>query len=280
MKKILFIAIWTVAITVAMSMCVCAETVFETEKIIQCKNAHKTPLSSTTFEGSISDTVFQLAGSDVIDPAMITEPELSFNFYVPEDGNYTMYLHGAFPGGGSDSYFYKFDDNPWKDVHPSSKGNTLYWSTVVTNHYLTAGLHTFHLHHRESGTFFDCFSIIKSDGEFKIIINGATLESDVPPYVENGISMVPFRAFSEALGAEVTWDGEKRAATITTDKLSLTVVENSKEAYFRKFPVQLESPARIINGRFMVPVRFVAGNLQYSINWIPQTNHTFIEKIK
>ena len=121
-------------------------------------------------------------------------------------------------------------------------------------------------------------SVMASD--INVTIDGKVQSYDVMPVIENGRTLVPMRGIFEALGAEVSWDGENRSATIKTDKLSLTVVENSEEAYFRKFPVKLESPARIINGRFMVPVRFVAGNLQYSINWIPQTNHTFIEKIK
>lgn len=277
-KKLLFITICSIVILGAMAMCVSAEPIFETEKLIKCEDIYNSSLMPTTYAESFGDRVYFISGNVVTDPAMITEPELSFKFYVPEDGNYTMYLHGAFPTSGADSLFFKFDDDEWKDIHPKSNGNTLYWTVVTTNRHFTQGEHTFYLHHRETGTFFDCFSIIKSDGDFKIIVEGTTLESDVAPYIENGVSMIPFRALAEALGAEVTWNGEERSATIKTPKISLTVVENSGEAYFGKFPIKLESPARIINGRFMVPVRFVAGNLQYEINWISQTNHAFIEK--
>ena len=111
-----------------------------------------------------------------------------------------------------------------------------------------------------------------------MLVEGNTLETDVAPYIENGVSMVPFRALGEALGADVGWDAEKRSATITSGKISLTIVENSNTAYWANFPMKLETPARIINGRFMVPVRFVADNLQYDISWAPGTNHAFITK--
>jgi len=278
MKKFLIIGFFALATIISMTLCVSAETVFETEKLIKCEDVYSSSLLPTTYAKSFGDRVYFTSGNVVTDSTLITEPDLYFKFNVPQDGNYTMYLHGAFPTGGSDSFFFKFDNDEWKDIHPQSKGNMLYWTVVTTNHYFTAGEHTFYLHHREVGAVFDCFSIIRSDGDFKIIVEGATLESDVAPYIENGVSMVPFRALAEALGAEVTWNGEERSATIKTPKVSLTVVENSGEAYFGNFPIKLESPARIINGRFMVPVRFVAGNLQYEVNWISYTNHAFIEK--
>ncbi len=278
MRKLLLISIAILSFIVAFGICASAETIFETEKLIKCEDIYNAPMAPTTYDNSFGSRVFFTAGSVVTDPTTITAPDMSFKFNIPKDGKYTMYMHGAFPGEGADSLFFKFDDDEWKDIHPKSQGESLYWSTVVTNHYFSAGEHTFYMHHREVGTFFDCFSIIESDGEFKIVVEGATLETDVAPYIENGVSMIPFRALAETLGAEVTWNGEVRSATIKTPQVSLTVVENSGEAYFGKFPIKLESPARIINGRFMVPVRFVANNLQYEVTWIAKTNHAFIIK--
>lgn len=38
-----------------------------------------------------------------------------------------------------------------------------------------------------------------------VTLNGETLQFDIPPTVENGRTLVPMRAISEALGASVIW---------------------------------------------------------------------------
>lgn len=43
-----------------------------------------------------------------------------------------------------------------------------------------------------------------------IKVNGVTLETEIPPFIKNGTTMVPLRSIFEALGAKVEWNGEKR----------------------------------------------------------------------
>lgn len=42
------------------------------------------------------------------------------------------------------------------------------------------------------------------------------VELDVPPQIMNDRTMVPLRAISEAIGADVQWDGENYSVVITT----------------------------------------------------------------
>ena len=277
MKKILTIAFILTILIFAISAYASENVVFETGKRILCDEINNTAMSSVSQEGSFGNQVYFSSGNNVVDPAEIKNPLMSFEFYAPEDGKYTIYTHGIFPNNGSDSFFFKVDDMPWQDVHPNDRGMNLVWVATGTIN-LTKGKHTFYWHHREVGSYFDCFSIIKSGEDFKVIIDGSVLESDVPPYIENNISMIPFRALGEALGAEVSWNAEERSATISNGLIALKIVENSEKAYWGKFPIQLGTPARIINGRFMVPIRFVVDNLQYTIRWTPGTNHAFIIK--
>lgn len=276
MKKLIFLSILIIASLAIFTTCASAETVFETEKRILCEEINNSRMVRSTCDGSFGNSVYSSVEAVIKDPAEIKEPLMSFKFNAPEDGTYAIYTHAIFPTDGSDSFFYKIDDMMWKDVHPNAKGQNMVWF-AVGNVTLTAGEHTFYWHSREVGSTFDCFTISKC-GDFKVIVAGETLVSDVAPYVENGISMIPFRALGEALGAEVSWDAEKLSATITTGKISLTIVQDSNTAYWANFPMKLDTPARIINGRFMVPVRFVADNLQYDITWAPGTNHAFITK--
>lgn len=51
-------------------------------------------------------------------------------------------------------------------------------------------------------------------GSQEMIVQGKTTVLDVAPRVENGRTLVPLRAISEALGAEVTWDEQTQTVTV------------------------------------------------------------------
>jgi len=64
----------------------------------------------------------------------------------------------------------------------------------------------------------------------RLFINGREIKPDVPPVIIDNRVMVPIRAVSEALGAQVTWDTEKRAVYINNDtKPALTLPEKKPE---------------------------------------------------
>ncbi|MED0756896.1 stalk domain-containing protein [Aneurinibacillus thermoaerophilus] len=51
----------------------------------------------------------------------------------------------------------------------------------------------------------------------KLIVNGQQINSDVPPQVINGRTMIPARPLAEALGATVEWDAKNNAVMITSN---------------------------------------------------------------
>lgn len=50
----------------------------------------------------------------------------------------------------------------------------------------------------------------------RLIVNGHIINSDVPPMMINGRTMVPARFVAEPLGATVNWDEAMQAVIITT----------------------------------------------------------------
>lgn len=58
-----------------------------------------------------------------------------------------------------------------------------------------------------------------ANNPIKMIVNGAEINTDVPPQTIDGRAMVPARALSEALGAEVTWDAENHTVLIENKNL-------------------------------------------------------------
>lgn len=61
----------------------------------------------------------------------------------------------------------------------------------------------------------DC-TIKMTVGETALYVNGEKIEMDTAPFIEDGTTLVPVRAVSESLDAEVTWNDEKRRVEITT----------------------------------------------------------------
>ena len=50
--------------------------------------------------------------------------------------------------------------------------------------------------------------------KYIMTVNDEVKRVDAPPYIENGRTMVPLRAISEGLGADVGWDGTEQKVTI------------------------------------------------------------------
>ncbi|SMP43226.1 stalk domain-containing protein [Anoxynatronum buryatiense] len=100
-----------------------------------------------------------------------------------------------------------------------------------------------------------------------IEIDGEPLAMDVAPVIEAGRVLVPVAPLMRALGAEVQWQPENRQVIIEhhSDRVVLTI--DSAQAAFNDALIQLQVPARILEGRTLVPLRFVSETLQANVRW-------------
>ncbi len=110
-----------------------------------------------------------------------------------------------------------------------------------------------------------------------IRINGRFLYSDVPAFIENGRTLVPLRAIFEGVGAEVSWDADTATATGTKDGTTVQITEGSNIAKVNGNDVTLDVAANTYDGRFMVPVRFIAESLGATVNWRAEAQIVDIE---
>ncbi len=114
-----------------------------------------------------------------------------------------------------------------------------------------------------------------NNGGIAININGKFLETDQPPVIENGRTLVPLRAIGEALGCEVSWENESKTAIFTQGdvKAEITVGKSSilvgDGVYDEELPI--DTPASIINSRTMIPLRVLSECFGYSVDWNAQT---------
>jgi hypothetical protein len=113
------------------------------------------------------------------------------------------------------------------------------------------------------------FQQVAVKAEIRVFVNGYQLVLDVPPFISEGKTLVPLRGVFEFLGANVSWDESKKEATITKDTLALVVPLNQDFALKNGEQIALDTPAQIVNGRVMIPVRFIAEALGEKVEWDP-----------
>ncbi len=104
-------------------------------------------------------------------------------------------------------------------------------------------------------------------GAIDVVVDSQPLAMDVPPTIENSRTLVPLRAIFERLGAEIVWDGATQTVTATKDTSTISLTIGQNTAYQNGKAITLDTPAKIIEGRTLVPVRFVSEALGAKVFW-------------
>lgn len=103
--------------------------------------------------------------------------------------------------------------------------------------------------------------------DIKVLLDGASLSFDVPPIIENGRTLVPFRKICEALGAEVEWDEETRTVAAFKDNKTILLKVGEDTAYINQTPTKLDTAPIIKNDRTLIPLRFLSEAFGAAVNW-------------
>ncbi|WP_342415048.1 stalk domain-containing protein [Paenibacillus sp. FSL R10-2782] len=100
-----------------------------------------------------------------------------------------------------------------------------------------------------------------------VFIDGKQQQYEQPATSISGSMLVPFRAVFEALGAKVKWDGATKTVTATKGNTTIKLTVGSRDAYINGKLVRLNAAPRLINGKVMVPIRFVSEALGAKVKW-------------
>ena len=112
--------------------------------------------------------------------------------------------------------------------------------------------------------------------EIKVKLNGKNIAFDQPPIIENGRTLVPLRAIFEALGASVDWDNDTQTVTSAKDDTNIKLTINDKTMYVNGVSKTLDVPAKLLNGRTLVPVRAVSEAFDCKVDWENASNTVII----
>jgi len=107
-----------------------------------------------------------------------------------------------------------------------------------------------------------------------IYINDIPQQIEVPPQIIEGRTYLPIRYIIEPLGGKIYWDSIcKKISIIFKDKnIDLWIGKNIAKVNETNKLIDPNNPKvvpLIIQGRTMIPIRFVAENLGCKVNWDP-----------
>jgi hypothetical protein len=104
-------------------------------------------------------------------------------------------------------------------------------------------------------------------------LDGSEIQFDQPPITQNNRTLVPLRAIFEALGAKVDWDNDTKNITATKDNMVINLKIGSRATKVNGKTVNLDQAAIEMNGRTLVPLRFIGESLGATVNWDESTQH-------
>ncbi len=119
-------------------------------------------------------------------------------------------------------------------------------------------------------------SVLCASSAPKLIINGEMVITDVSPVVRNGRTLVPIRIVSEKLGSTVDYNSKTKGITIKRNNTTIKLTVDNKTATVNGVKKSLDEPARAVNGRTLVPVRFVSESFGISVQYKSGVNEVHI----
>lgn len=103
--------------------------------------------------------------------------------------------------------------------------------------------------------------------EIILYMNDKILQPDVPPLLKEARVLVPLRIISESLGATVNWDSSSGKIEVELNGKKLGLTLGSKRVMVNGVPEELDVPPSLVNGRTLLPLRFVGENLGLNVQW-------------
>lgn len=130
-----------------------------------------------------------------------------------------------------------------------------------------------------------------------LVIDGKKVDYQLPPitlYVNkqlvqtkvmnpiqlNDRILVPSREVFEAMGAKVGWNHAIKQVTVEYKNKKIILSVNQTTALLNGSQVTMDVPAKIINDKVMIPVRFVSEAIGMTVTWKGETRAVWIEEPK
>lgn len=106
--------------------------------------------------------------------------------------------------------------------------------------------------------------------ELTLVLNGEKFvpsEGQMPPVIVEDRTLVPVREVFEKLDGSVNWENEIRKVSVSLNGKNIELLINNRTVLIDGKETKLDVPAKIINNKTMVPVRFISENCGLNVEW-------------
>lgn len=108
-----------------------------------------------------------------------------------------------------------------------------------------------------------------------VIVNGTTL-SDAYAIQQDGRTIVAIRPICDALGVSLDWNASTQTAIGQKGNNIFQLVIGDKNAKVNNAFVELDVPGKVIDGKTLVPVRFIGESLGAIVNFDSSINAVIV----
>ena len=113
-------------------------------------------------------------------------------------------------------------------------------------------------------------------GSSQFTVNDETRTLDSPPVIKNSRTLLPIRAVIESLGGTVDWSPSDKKVTVSLGTNTIELWIGNPQAKVNGITKWIDDSnhkvvPEIINGRTMIPLRFVTENLGATVDWNQDT---------
>ncbi len=109
--------------------------------------------------------------------------------------------------------------------------------------------------------------VLAQEGGISVSVDSLPVVFEVAPVMDQGRTLVPFRAIAEALNVNVDWDGNTRSIQAGGLGTNVQLQIGNSIASINGISVTLDVPPQIINGRTLIPLRFFSEAFHCQVEW-------------
>ena len=235
---------------------------YEEEYNNEAKNANSI-LTDVEYVGNLSST----SDKDYYVVDIWDNKDIKVEMNVPENGAYYVTTYKEINGDLSKIKSEKFKNNDIAGLVSGEEQNLEYgrYYFLVTSLNYSNEDYTIKVSTKKSNVI-----ILEIDNPY-MKVNGNPILIDgyrgTTPVILDGRTMLPAKAIIETLGGTVLWNEASKEVTLNLDGSTIKLTLNSEIAYVNGVVKYLDVPATSINGRTMIPVKFVMDNFGASVIW-------------
>lgn len=119
--------------------------------------------------------------------------------------------------------------------------------------------------------------IIIPSSTFQVVFDNTRIAFDVPPRMQNGVPLAPFRQIFEHTGGWLFWYPQSRTVRAVNAEREIELRIGSPSARVNNQTLSMEVAPFIDRGRTIVPLSFVRDAMDVKIHYDPKTGNLLIE---